>query len=85
MTTIDLRHVRTPEEAKRIMDEGLEPARRFARMAMEATGRGPLTDAEIEEAKDQQLCRWCHAPSIRWTACSCERGQEEARRIRAGA
>ena len=30
-----------------------------------------------------QACRWCGQPSIRWTPCSCERAQEEARRIRA--
>lgn len=55
MTTIDLRHVRTPEEARRVVDQAL--------------------------ANVPALCRWCGVPSIRWTPCSCDRAQEEARRI----
>lgn len=32
---------------------------------------------------DPAKCRWCLEPVIRNVACSCDRAQEEARRIRA--
>ena len=41
--------------------------------------KGPDSYVEVEV----RVCRWCREPSIRWTPCSCERAQEEARRIRA--
>ena len=57
MATIDLRHVRTPEQARRLMEQGL--------------------------ANVPTVCRWCRAPHIRNTPCSCDRAQQEAARIRA--
>lgn len=57
MATIDLRHVRTPEEAGRLMREGL--------------------------ADVPRRCRWCEGPCTPAVPCSCDRAQQEARRIRA--
>lgn len=61
-----------------------DQAHRFASVALAATGRGPLTDAEVRREMDQPHCRWCRELVIRGLPCTCERAQKEAASIRAG-
>lgn len=61
-----------------------DQAHRFADLMVAATGRGPMTSAEVEAEMSQPICRWCRDPVIRAVPCSCDRAQTELARIRAG-
>lgn len=80
MTTIDLRRVRTPGEAKRLMDRGLRTSRHIADLAFDVARPDGTVEHHVIPT-----CRWCGGAVIRNLPCHCDRGQEEARRIRAGA
>jgi hypothetical protein len=60
-----------------------DQAHRFADAAMAALGRGPLTSEEVREEMNRPHCRWCRELVIRGLPCTCDRAQEEARRVRA--